>query len=224
MDEDPMAGDGAPVRGEPRWPMAMAVLGASALTLARPDDLRMAPAWVLPSVELVLLVVLVVRDPGRIDRRSRALRLVSIGAVGLLVLDALLATGKLVVELVEGGRLTNSAEDLLTAGVVVWVSNIVAFALLYWELDSGGSAARAHGLPATPDIAFPQQLNPELAPPGWRPQFHDYLYLGLTSATAFSPTDAMPLAGWVKLAMSVESLISLTVLGLVVARAVNVLT
>ncbi len=216
--------DDPTVRGEPRWPMAAAVGVASALTLARPAELRVAPWWVLPLVEAVLLVVLVVRDPGRIDRRSRVLRAVSIGAVGLLVLDALLATGYLVAVLIQGGRLTDSAETLLAAGVVVWASNIIAFALLYWELDSGGAAARAHGLPATPDLAFPQQLSPELAPPDWRPQFHDYLYLGLTSATAFSPTDAMPLAGWAKLAMSVESLISLTVLGLVVARAVNVLT
>jgi hypothetical protein len=98
------------------------------------------------------------------------------------------------------------------------------FALLYWELDSGGAAARAHGLAAAPDLAFPQQLNPELAAPGWRPRFHDYLYVGLTSSTAFSPTDVMPLAGWAKLAMSVQSLVSLSVLGLVVARAVNVLS
>ncbi|GAB7006229.1 hypothetical protein JCM18899A_37020 [Nocardioides sp. AN3] len=204
--------------------MAAAVVVASALTLARPSELRVAPWWVLPAVEMVLLIVLIVRDPGRIDRRSRTLRGVSIGAVGLLVLDALLATGFMVATLVQGGKLTNSAAALLAAGTVVWASNVIAFALLYWELDSGGSAVRAHGLPSTPDIAFPQQLNPELAPPGWRPQFHDYLFLGLTSATAFSPTDAMPLAGWVKLAMSVESLISLVVLGLVVARAVNVLT
>lgn len=204
--------------------MAAAVVAASALTLARPSELLVAPSWVLPAIEGVLLAVLIVRDPGRIDRRSGTLRAVSIGAVGILVLDALLATGQLTVILVQGGSLTNSATDLLSAGVVVWVSNVVAFALLYWELDSGGSAARAHGLPSTPDIAFPQQLNPELAPPGWRPQFHDYLYLGLTTATAFSPTDAMPLRGWVKLLMTVEALISLVVLGLVVARAVNVLT
>src|SRR5262245_37073130 len=211
------------VRGEPRWPMVAAVVAASALTTLRPAELRLLPAWVLPIVEAVLLVVLVVRDPGRIDRRSRTLRAVSIVVVALLVVDALVATGHLIAVLVRGGQATNSAEALLEAGAVVWVSNIVAFALLYWELDSGGAAARAHGMRATPDLAFPQQLNPELAPPGWRPQFHDYLYLGLTSSTAFSPTDVMPLAGWAKLAMSVQSLISLSVLGLVIARAVNVL-
>jgi hypothetical protein len=97
-----------------------------------------------------------------------------------------------------------------------------AFALLYWELDSGGAAARAHRLPRHADFAFPQQLNPDIAPAGWRPRFIDYLYLGFTNATAFSPTDTMPLAPWAKVAMTVQSLISLAILGLVVARAVNV--
>jgi uncharacterized membrane protein len=223
MDGEAMSEPYGAVRGEPRWPMAVAVVAASALTTLRPAELRILPAWVLPVTEVVLLLVLVVRDPGRIDRRSRNLRYVSICVVGLLVVDSLVATAHLITALVRGGQSTESAESLLAAGAVVWVSNVIAFALLYWELDSGGAAARAHGLPATPDLAFPQQLNPELAPPGWRPQFHDYLYLGLTTSTAFSPTDTMPLAGWAKLAMSVQSLVSLSVLGLIIARAVNVL-
>jgi hypothetical protein len=212
-----------PVRGEPRWPMVAAVVAASALTLMRPAELRVAPAWVLPVVETMLLVVLIVRDPGRIDRRSTLLRVVSVALVGFLVVDALLATVHLVVVLIQGGKTTNSAEELLTAGAVIWASNIVAFTLLYWDLDCGGAAARAHRMPRTPDFAFPQQLDPEIAPAGWRPQFVDYLYLGLTSSTAFSPTDVMPIAPWAKLAMGMQSLISLSVLGLVVARAVNVL-
>jgi hypothetical protein len=104
------------------------------------------------------------------------------------------------------------------------VSNNIAFALLCWELDSGGAAARAHQLPRHADFAFPQQLNPDVAPPSWRPRFVDYLYLGFTNATAFSPTDAMPLAPWAKSAMTVQSLVSLLILGLVIARAVNVFT
>ncbi len=102
--------------------------------------------------------------------------------------------------------------------------NNIAFALLYWELDGGGAAARAHHLPAHPDFAFPQQLSPRIAPPDWRPRFIDYLYLGFTNATAFSPTDVMPLAPWAKIAMAVQSVISLSVLSLVVARAVNIFT
>jgi uncharacterized membrane protein len=178
----------------------------------------------LPVVELVLLGILIARDPGRIDRRATGLRVVSMIVVGLLVLDALVATVHLIVVLVHGGNMTSSASSLLAAGGVVWTSNLIVFSLLYWELDSGGAAARVHGASRYPDFAFPQQLNPELAPAGWRPQFVDYLYLGLTASTAFSPTDVMPLTPWAKLAMGCQSLISLSVLGLVVARAVNVLS
>jgi hypothetical protein len=112
----------------------------------------------------------------------------------------------------------------LSASAGIWGSNVIVFALLYWELDSGGAARRAHDQPRSPDLAFPQQLSPHVAPPGWRPRFIDYLYVGMTASTAFSPTDAMPLAPWTKIAMATQSLISRALLGLVVARAVNVLT
>ena len=104
------------------------------------------------------------------------------------------ATARLIDVLITGGPQTNSASDLLEAGSIVWVGNILAFALLYWELDGGGAAARAHHTRAHADFAFPQQMNPELAPAGWRPRFVDYLYLAFTNATALSPTDAMPIA------------------------------
>ena len=194
------------------------------LTLLRPKELRVAPVWTLPAVEVVLLAVLIVRDPGRIDRRSSFLRGVSITVVALLVLDALLATVQLVAVLIHGGSMTNSPDALLTAGGVVWASNLIAFALLYWELDAGGAANRAHRMPPYLDLAFTQQLSPEVARPGWRPRFGDYLYLALTTSTAFSPTDVMPLTLWAKTAMGLQSLISLAVVGLVVARAVNVFT
>ena len=212
-----------PVRGEARWPTAAAVLVALVLTLIRPGELHAAPKWILPAVELLLLGVLIARDPGRIDRRATGLRVVSIVVVGLLVLDAMVATVRLITVLIEGGQTTSSAGTLLAAGGVVWVSNLIVFSLLYWELDSGGAAARAHRTARYPDFAFPQQLAPEIAPPGWRPQFVDYLYLGLTASTAFSPTDVMPLTPWAKVAMGCQSLISLAVVGLVIARAVNVL-
>jgi hypothetical protein len=190
----------------------------------RPAEVRVAPPWVLPLIEAVLLVALIANDPGRIDRRSAVLRGLSICVVGILVVDALLATGLLISVLIQGGQATNSAGELLRAGTCVWASNVIAFALLYWELDAGGAAARAHGMPRTLDLAFPQQLNPEVAPAGWRPRFVDYLYLGLTASTAFSPTDVFPLAPWAKIAMGAQALISLAVLGLVIARAVNVFT
>jgi hypothetical protein len=213
-----------PVRAEARWPMVAAVVAAIALTLLRPAEVRVAPPWVLPLIEAVLLVALIANDPGRIDRRSAVLRGLSICVVGILVVDALVATGLLISVLIQGGQATNSAGELLRAGTCVWASNVIAFALLYWELDAGGAAARAHGMPRTLDLAFPQQLNPEVAPAGWRPRFVDYLYLGLTASTAFSPTDVFPLAPWAKIAMGAQALISLAVLGLVIARAVNVFT
>jgi hypothetical protein len=199
-----------------------AIVAAMALTVLLPDELRLGPPWLLPAIEFVLLVAIVVGDGDRIDRRSTALRVLSISLVSLLVAEALWSTGWLIHALVEGKSLTNSASDLLLAGANVWVANNIAFALLYWEMDGGGAAARAHGLPVHPDLAFPQLLNPRLAPPDWRPRFIDYLYLGFTNATAFSPTDVMPLVPWAKVAMAAQSVISLAILGLVIARAVNV--
>jgi uncharacterized membrane protein len=216
----PPAEDG--VAADARWPMAGAVIAAMVLTVLLPDRMRAGPNWALPLVEGILLGALIAGDPGRIDRRSQVLRSLSIGLVAVLVLGALWATVQLVDELIHGGAETDSASELLEAGSVVWLSTIIAFALLYWELDSGGAVARAHERATHPDLAFPEQLNPEVAPAGWRPRFIDYLYLGFTNATAFSPTDVMPLAPWAKIAMAAQSLISIAILGLVIARAVNV--
>jgi hypothetical protein len=196
-----------------------------ALTLfLLPDDLAPGPNWALPLVELFLLITLIIGDPGAITKRSRYLRTVGIALVAVLGLSASVATVLLIDALVEGGSITDSAGALLRAATSVWFGNIIAFSLLYWELDSGGAAARAQGLPTYPDLAFPPQINPHLAPPDWRPGFVDYLYLAFTNATAFSPTDVMPGVAWAKMAMAVQATISLAILGLVVARAVNVLT
>ena len=212
------------VVGEPRWPMAGAVLAAIILSILLPGAERLGPQWLFPLVEGVLLVAVITGDPGKINRRSRWLRALSIVLVSVLVLGALWATGQLVDDLIHGGAVTNSASELLEAGTIVWASNNIAFALLYWELDGGGAAARAHNLPTAHGFAFPQQLNPGIGPPDWRPRFIDYLYLGFTNATAFSPTDAMPLAPWAKIAMAIQAIVSLGILGLVIARAVNVFT
>ncbi len=224
--DDPTDGDEADdeLIAEARWPMAAAVLATMVLTILLPNNFRHLPVWLVPVLEGGLLLAVVLGDPGKIDRRSRSLRVVSIGLVSLLVLSALWATALLTVALIEGNQATNSAGELLRVGGIVWLSNNIAFALLFWELDGGGAAARAHRLPKYPDFAFPQQLNPDVAPPNWRPRFVDYLYLGFTNATAFSPTDAMPLAPWAKITMAVQSLASLLILGLVIARAVNIFT
>jgi hypothetical protein len=211
------------VVGEARWPMAVAVLAVIVMTILLPNSLIARPRWGVPLVEGLLLVAVMIGDPGKIDRRSKTVRTLSVTLIALLVATTLWCTTQLIAELIQGGPATSSGGALLAAGGIVWLSNCLAFGLLYWELDSGGPAVRAHGLPAHPDFAFPQQLNPELAPKDWRPRFVDYMYLGFTSATAFSPTDIMPLRAWNKIAMMAQSTISLMLLGLVIARAVNVL-
>ena len=222
MEGEGRAATAPPVIGEARWPMAVAVVAVIVLTLLLPRSLIVRPRYGVPIVEALLLVAVIIGDPGKIDRRSRPVRTLSITLISLLVATTLWCTGLLIAQLIRGGAATNAGGTLLAAGGIVWASNVIAFGLLYWELDSGGPAVRAHGLPAHPDFAFPQQLTPELAPHDWRPRFIDYLYLGFTSATAFSPTDTMPLRAWNKLAMMAQSAISLALLGLVIARAVNV--
>jgi uncharacterized membrane protein len=171
----------------------------------------------------LLLAAILVADRARDDRRPVLVRVLSLVLMVVLVGEAAGVTARLVTDLVEGGPETNSATDLLSVGFGVWVYTILAFAFLYWVLDGGGPDVRLWTPPAYPDLAFPEQLNPVVATPGWRPQFFDYLYLGFTNATAFSPTDVMPLARWAKAAMTIQAAGSLAVLGLVIARAVNIL-
>jgi hypothetical protein len=210
-----------PVVGEPRWHMASAVAAAIVLTILMPDEVRLGPNWLLPLIEGMLLIALIVGDPGKIDRRSGLLRTLSIALVSVLVLGALWATVLLTSHLISGGKETNSVDALLQAGSTVWVSNILAFALLYWELDGGGAPSRAHRPPARElDLAFPQQLNPSLAQSHWRPRFIDYLYLGHQRHRVQS--DGRHAAGVLGQDHHLQALISLVILGLVVARAVNV--
>jgi hypothetical protein len=215
--------DDAEARGEARWPMASAVIAAMFLTIMLPDDLRLAPRWLLPAIEGLLLIALIAADPGKISRRSAVLRGVSLALIGVLGLSAIWSTIQLIDDIIHAGPDTSSASDLLQAGGSVWASTVLAFSLLYFELDCGGAAARVERMPRRPDLAFPQQLNPLFDDPPWRPRYIDYLYLGLTNSTAFSPTDVMPLVPWAKIAMGVQSVVSLLILGLVIARAINVL-
>lgn len=221
----PDAGDG-PVRVEPRWPVAL-VLGAYialsvVLRVVEPHRESLGPHWLIPGIEITLLLVLLAADPAHISKRRRWLRPLSIALVSLLAVVAAASTSVLIGELVRGGKVTDSATSLLASGALIWLGNCLIFGLLYWLLDSGGPYARYVGEREYPDFAFTQQQSPELAPPDWRPQYVDYLILGLTTSTAFSPTDVLPLSRWAKLTMGLQSLISLTVIGLVIARAVNV--
>jgi hypothetical protein len=219
--------DGGDLAGvEPRWPIVLTLGVFVALTIVlrvvEPKREGLGPHWLVPAIEIALLVVIAAADPARVSGRRRWFRRVSIALVSLLTLVALISTGVLITDLVRGGSVTESATSLLASGALIWFGNCLVFSLLYWLLDSGGPLARYRGEHEYPDFAFSQQLSPELAPPGWRPHYVDYLILGLTTNTAFSPTDVMPLARWAKMTMALQSLIALTVVGLVIARAVNV--
>jgi len=211
----------AKVLGESRLPMAVAVIVLMLAALLAPPRLSVLPGWLLAATEGVLLVALILLDPGRIDRIGPAQRRVSIALVVVILGSTLGSTALLIFDLVTGSPLTSEPDLLLLAGAKVWLGNNVAFAFVYWEFDGGGPARRARGLPRFPDLAFPQQLNPDLAPPSWRPQFLDYLYVGFTTANAFSPTDTMPMTHWTKVAMGSQALISFAIVGLVLARVVN---
>ena len=208
---------------EKRWPMAVTVVLAMAVPLLLPARFSLGPSWAVPAIEAVLLVAIIVIDRGRIDRRSAVGRVLSLVLVAVLIADAAWVTGRLIADLVEGGPETNSAADLLKTGFLVWLYTIIAFTFLYWVLDGGGPESRFLTPPQFPDLAFPLQLSPDAGPPGWRPEFFDYLYLGFTNSTALSPTDVMPIARWGKLAMTVQAVGSIMILGLVIARAVNIL-
>jgi uncharacterized membrane protein len=219
-------GDGvaSDLRGESRWPAIITVVVAIVVPLLLPARFSLGPKWLGPSVLVLILVAVSAADPGRIDRRSAGVRALWIGLAAILVMGAATTTVALVVEIINRDHRLANPTTLLASGALVWVNNVIAFTFLYWSLDGGGPGTRAHESRTYPDFAFPEHMSPELAPPGWRPLFLDYLYLSLTDATAFSPTDVMPLRHWAKLLMAVQALLSLVVLGLVIARAVNILT
>jgi uncharacterized membrane protein len=209
--------------GEKRWPMAITLMVAIALPLLLPARFSLGPRWIIPVVEAALLFTLAIADPGRIDRRSAVIRAVSLVLVAVLIAGAAGVTARLVVDLIRGGPETSSPGQLLRVGSIAWLYVIIAFSFLYWELDGGGPEARSRAQPEFLDLAFPEHLNPKIARRTWRPEFFDYLYLAFTDATAFSPTDVMPVARWAKLAMGVQATACLVIMGLVIARAVNIL-
>jgi hypothetical protein len=207
---------------EPFWPAQLAAAAALLCYLTLPHALIMGPKWLVPGVEGVLLAGLVVTTPTRHRMQSPRIRIVVVVLIGLVSATTLASLLLLARFLLDGSHPRGHA--LLFAGAVLWLTNVLIFGLWYWELDRGGPAQRVHrsATARAPDFLFPQMTHAELAP-GWRPRFVDYLYTSYTNATAFSPTDTLPLTSTAKLLMAVQSLIALTTILLVVARAVNVL-
>jgi hypothetical protein len=209
-------------QGDPLWPAQLAIAIAIALHLLVSDKLVIGPNWLVPGVGGALLVVLVVDgSQRRAAQRTPLQRRLTLALLGLLTLAYLVSLVLLVHYLVVGGR--TGGTPLIESGIVLWVTNVLIFGVWYWELDRGGPLARFNNPKEWPDFQFPQMENPHLAPARWQPGFLDYLYTSLTNATAFSPTDTMPLTQIAKVVMAVQGTAAVVTIGLVVARAVNIL-
>jgi hypothetical protein len=204
--------------------MALAVLTAGGLRAVLPAQLRNGDArWVFILVVFALLAILVIRDPGRIDRDSAWLRAGTGTLIGLISVVNASAAVRLVAGIISGAKFSTDANVLLASGGAIWLTNVIAFGLWYWDLDRGGAAARARGAGRQPAFVFPEMINAQYVRAAWYPKFIDYLHLSFTAATAFSPTDVSAIRPWAKLMMMAEEAISLVVAILVVSRAVNIL-
>ncbi|SDC25925.1 hypothetical protein SAMN05216410_1500 [Sanguibacter gelidistatuariae] len=221
-DDDPVVEDTAPP-AEHRWPMAVATLAAGGLHQLLPKEFLVSPRWVFPAFLLVFLGVLVAGDPGLIDRQRPWLKVTT----GLMIMSIAVANAVTAIRLVKGilwGASFDSAGLLLAVGAIVWTTNVIIFALWFWDFDGGGASARAasrHRVGVA--FLFPEMANSDLVPPRWAPQFVDYLALSFNTATAFGPTDVSALRRSAKLMVIAESAISLALATLVVARAVNIM-
>lgn len=212
-----------PTRGENRIPVAVVIVIAAVLQLLLPSRFTLLPFhWLIPSLELALLVGLTVINPVRLTKPTTAARYLSLLLVAVISIDNGASAALLDTKLIRGTA-GDHAGPLLAAAAAIYVTNLIAFGIWYWEYDRGGPFARAAAHRPYPDFLFPQMTQHHLAPKDWEPRFGDYLYVSFTNATAFSPTDTMPLSRWAKLLMAVQSAIALSTTALVIARAVNVL-
>jgi len=211
-------------RGERWWPVALAIIVVAGLHVALPAKYRGNPPWVGPAVLLALLAALVIGDPGRIDRQKSWLRIITGTLIAFITVANLFAAAHLVHDILTSNKLfASNATGLLATGGVIWVTNVIAFGLWYWDLDRGGAAARAHHPQASAAFVFPEMLLTGYAPAAWVPEFADYLSLAFWTATAFGPTDVSAIKRWAKLLMMIEVMVSLGIGALVIARAINIL-
>ena len=209
-----------PHDGEQRWLALLTIVVAIVLQLLLPSRLMVRPQWGPPMVEGLLCVALAFANPGRMIRPLIWLRYLSLILIGVLAITNTISTILLVNAIITGVHA--SAVSILAGGAAVWLTNVIAYALMFWEFDRGGPVDRALTPKPTPDFLFAQMTDDRLDP-HWRPDFVDYFYLSFTNSTAFSPTDTLPLSRWCKLLMLTESAVALVTVTLVAARAVNIL-
>jgi uncharacterized membrane protein len=223
------------VQHEPRWHASLAVGAALALYITLPPKLTIGPIWAAPLAVLAILTPLSILAPKR-HRETRRMRFWGILLIAIVNFFNIASVLLLIDGFFHPARTAelNSAASLLRHGLQIWFTNILVFALWFWELDGNGPDARAHATAATEfenaDFLFPQMqmcmmggTPSRCVDPLWKPQFFDYLYLSFTNSTAFSPADVMPLSRWAKALMMLEALISLITIAIVLARSVSLI-
>jgi uncharacterized membrane protein len=213
---------GVPSADRSYWPARASIVVAAVLYLFLPDELIPGPRWVVPSLEFAILVILTTFTPHRTKQASPMRRVLVIALVALVTVANLINLRLLVHALLKGG--VQNGRLLILASVGIWLTNVIVFGLWYFELDRGGPNQRHSPRHREPDFLFPQMATPGAGRPDWSPSFLDYLYVSFTNATAFSPTDTMPMTPAAKGLMGVQSAASLLTVALVAARAVNILT
>ena len=210
-----------PPDSEPFWPAQLTVLVAIGIQLLLPERLTAGPGWLVPSVEGLLLIGLFVFTPNVVEDEHPRRRRAALTLTALVSLANIYSLGALTHFLLHHD--VSDGRRLIVAGVLIWLTNLLIFALWYWEMDRGGPGKRATGNDGSPDFLFPQMSDDRIEPRDWRPKYIDYLYVSLTNNTAFSPTDTMPLTPMAKVIMGAQSVVSLLTIGLIVSRAVNIL-
>jgi uncharacterized membrane protein len=206
---------------EPFWPAQLTVLAAIVIQILLPGRLTAGPEWLVPTMEAALLVGLVVVTPNVLEDEHPRRRRIALGLTALVSAANIFSLAALTHFLLHHS--VSNGRNLIVSGVLIWLTNLLVFALWFWELDRGGPGRRAAGRDGAPDFLFPQMSDDRIEPADWRPKFIDYLYVALTNNTAFSPTDTMPLTPTAKIVMGVQSTASFLTIGLIVSRAVNIL-
>jgi uncharacterized membrane protein len=196
------------------------VVATLVLQVALPADMALHPWWLLPAVSVLLVVALLLVNPGRMSQFSAVERVISLLLVAAVTAVNVASAVQLVYGIVTSSIGDRAGAVLVTGGIVYW-TNIVAFSLWYWEFDRGGPGRRAAGRAEFPDLQFPQMADPDLAHQDWEPSYLDYLYFSFTNAAAFSPTDVMPLRIWAKMTMMLQAVVSLVLAVMVVSWAIN---
>jgi uncharacterized membrane protein len=214
---------GVPAKSEPRWPASLAIVVCALLNFVLPGKFTMGPVWLVPAMEAAILLPLSIAAPRRVAHESKWSQIAAVALIALANLANVVSLVLLVRELVFNGK-NITGPELLYSSVAIWLTNVIVFALWYWELDRGGPDDRLRSEHGAPDFLFPQMSTPGCTAGNWTPGFIDYVYVAFTNATAFSPTDTMPLSPWAKILMLLQALASLITIAIVAARAVNILS